>query len=96
MKPNFESYLQNLERFFIEKNNNHFILRNFILKSITQFGDQLNSEAENYSDEELLEDKTLFPSLLIDFNVYYPNDIEYLSILQLYTNFELTLKNLCE
>lgn len=96
MNHNFQSYLQNLEHYFIEKNNNHFILRNFIFNSITRFKDQLNIQAKGYTKKDLMEDETHFPALLIDFNIYYPNDIEYLSILQLFTNFELTLRSLCE
>lgn len=95
MRNEFFLYLEELESFFIERNNNHFILRNFILNSMNKQKEQLNKQLKEYTEDELADDESHFSSLLIDFNIYYPNNIEYLSITQLYTNFELSLSSLC-
>ncbi len=95
MKNRFLKYLEDLESFLIERNNNHFIFRNFILNSLNKQKESLNKKCEEYTEEDLLYDESHFSSLLIDFNVYFPNNIEYLSITQLYTNFELSLNSLC-
>lgn len=95
MKNEFLKYLDNLEGFFIDRNNNHFILRNFILNSMNKQKEQLNKHLQEYTEDELADDESHFSSLLIDFNIYYPNNIEYLSITQFYTNFELSLNSLC-
>jgi len=96
MKEQFLEYLNAIESYFIERNNNHFIFRNFILNSINKFQDTLKAQFDQYTEDDLENDESHFSSLLIDFHVYYPNNVEYLSVLQLYTNLELTLKSLCD
>lgn len=53
MRNEFLKYLEELESFFIERNNNHFILRNFILNSMNKQKEQLNNQLKEYTEDEL-------------------------------------------